>query len=341
VKRSLGIVLLVIVLCGTTQAWGRKPPKDTLLPPALRDSFPEAVSYAYSTARKCGDSALAARLYRAFEEHTGLTGKKWPDARYEVWIAAPHPFVESLLPGALLVTVHTQSWIRKDGGAGYTRHFVFFRGRYWGPRIANGLATEVGLSFDSSAALTRAKLGIVLAGFEDLSRTSRQWGEYSRHLSSDTAVPSLTFLKATRVKSFQGRPFNDGFSVEMLIGGKRTHVFVQMTTPDKWGRTYPSGLWGGGLNQNLDMPRMPEPKGPTGQGLLPNGGRPRDTPVWQLAPTGGLTPIHVDDQTYFFATADSNHSPGHDTGPRRARGGTLPIFLDTLGRRVSLIRCHG
>jgi TonB family protein len=241
-------------------ASGAKPPKDTLLPPALRDSFPAAASYPYSTAQKCTDSALTARIYDAFTERTGLKGDKWPDATYEVWIAAPHPFIESLLPGALCVTVHTASPIRKDGGAGHSEQFIYFHERYWEPRIANGLASEVGLNYDSSAALTRAKLAVVLAGFQDLSRTWRRWpGEFSRHLSPDTAIPALTFLKATKVKGFEGRPFNDGFLIEMLVGGKRTHVFVLMTTPDKWGRTYPTSLWGGGLNQGMDMPRLPEP----------------------------------------------------------------------------------
>jgi hypothetical protein len=267
------VLILLAILANPTSASGRKPVGDTLLPPALRDSFPAAVSYPYSTAQKCADSALTARIYNAFTERTGLKGDKWPDATYEVWIAAPHPFIESLLPGALCVTVHTVSPIRKDGGAGHSEQFIYFHERYWEPRIANGLASEVGLNYDSSAALTRAKLAVVLAGFQDLSRTWRRWpGEFSSPLSPDTAIPALTFLKATKVQDWNGNPLNDGFSIEMLVGGKRTHVFVELTTPDKWGRTYPSRLWGGGMQQILDMPRLPEPTDTNGQGHVPGGG---------------------------------------------------------------------
>jgi TonB family protein len=251
-------LLLLPIASRPALASGAKPSKDTFLPPALRDSFPSAVSYPYSTAQRCADSALTARIYSAFTERSGLKGEKWPDAVYEVWIAAPHPFIESLLPGALCVTVHTASPIWRDEGAGISRQFIYFRGRYWYPGDVNELASEVGLGYDSSVAFTRAKLAVVLAGFEDLSRTWRRWGTYSRQLSSDTAVPALTFLKATKIKSFEGMPSNDGLSIEMLIGGRRARVFVSMAMPIKSGRTYPSALWGGGLNQGLDMPRLPE-----------------------------------------------------------------------------------
>jgi hypothetical protein len=213
------VLVFFAILANPAAASGRKPVGDTLLPPALRDSFPDAVSYPAAPIADQLDSSRANSLRSL--ANLGAAGWWWRSTR--------HPFLDSVLPGIEVYRVPFADGRVTGPGSFGEADYASYRGKLYPLEKLNDLLQDAGLAADTAnwPAIARVAALFALFGREFVQTESglvargkpytsdREW--YSRdpnakppppdpiagrawtsNLSGGIGFPSLAILKVER-----------------------------------------------------------------------------------------------------------------------------------------------
>jgi hypothetical protein len=234
-------LVLLAILANPAAASGRRPVGDTLLPSALRDSFPNAVSYAAVPIAARVTSAESALLrsrvggwdYAEWLRSEGIIkiydgGSAPPDNRLkdgeQVLRAGTVPELEALVPGAVLFNRDR----RAPGG-----HFIAYRDSVFAVKGLNRLFHYAGVSFDSSTMVARARLALLLVTAVEekpveVSRATRTRDGLipSGYGVGSLAVPQVSFLLFKAEYPVKGAPGIAQVDFECLSGQSRRHETV-------------------------------------------------------------------------------------------------------------------
>lgn len=224
-----GVLALALVSGCSLPASRRGTP---VLPQALRDSFPGAVSYpAVPLGPKAsglvGDSVCGAIVTR----YGG------PDTfEYDAYASPGHPFLRKELPGIVFVRAFVRGRLvnmRRTDRYAITGSKVYeFEG-------LNELLLASGFTFDSTEMPVIARITVLFALFGKTFDASGQVRDGAAPAGTEPGAgfPAVAFLSATRDTWRLGTfPRADGIRVQCLIDGVRRGVFVGFFEADSWGR---------------------------------------------------------------------------------------------------------
>ena len=241
------VLILLAILANPAFASGRKPVGDTLLPPALRDSFPDAVSYPavpiVARVTPAESALLRNRVggwdYAEWLRSEGITkifdgGYDPPDDRLmdgeHVLRAATVPELEALMPGAVLF-----NRARQAPGA----HFIAYRDSVFAVAGLNRLFRYAGVSFDTSTMVARARLAVLLVAALEEKVPEPPHGRGISDIPptpvcdiGSPAVPQVSFLSVNVRNPMVGRPGVARVDFECVVGPSRGHRMVEFWRSD-------------------------------------------------------------------------------------------------------------
>jgi hypothetical protein len=255
------VLVLLAILANPAVASGRKPVGDTLLPPALRDSFPDAVSYPAVPIVARWTPAESALLrnrvggwnrmewMRSIGEFMFDAGYTPPDDRLmdgeHVLRAATVPELEALVPGAVLFNPARQA----PGG-----HFIAYRDSVFAVTGLNRLFRYAGVSFDTSTMVARARLAVLLVAALEEKVPEPPHGRGISDMPptpvcdiGSPAVPQVSFLSTKR----ENPVGSARVIIEYTASGKRGRRTVEFR------RTYTTAVQLRGLSDYRNFDEVP------------------------------------------------------------------------------------
>jgi hypothetical protein len=315
------VVALLAILVGSSPASGRKPPQDTLLPPALRDSFAESVSYAAVPI-----VALATKQERDFiGERVGVVGPEdyrghtIPEEKLaaddSLWRVGAVPALEKLVPGAVVFRRSPRSDMRPLD----PRCYIVYRDSVFGVSGLNRLLRYAKVSFDTSTMVARARVAVLLV--EALHTRSTVMDGLREGTRPDTigttAVPQVSFLSVKVENPVAGRVDIAKVSFDVLRAGMRVEQEVVL-----W--RYPGGLAELRFAAGLQVDELGAPAVRGMRGELP----PRDD-AWSVTLTGDTWSEYWSPHTHVFAVALDNSTPTNGVLTFRVSGaGNVTPFVN-------------
>jgi hypothetical protein len=280
-------------------------PSKTQLSGALKDSFPDAVSYPATRLSPLQQSDLTDELYDlSGGSHLGYNDSllnkplRGRAERQEWFESESHVLLTKLLPGMrTLREVYTPF-----GGerADFVKDWVFSSGRLYRLGKLNQLLLDVGFTFDSTEMPTIAKIAVLFASFgKSFLDTGRiGWGTVP---VPPHGFPAITFLSVKKGE-WQHPVHKDirrGVLVDCLVDGQRMRLFVEFVNS---GRPEPQAVYSPGGGFMLLLGVIPVPKLPP---LQKRGALPYDNPAWGLAVVGDSVWTEVESTggaTHHFVT---------------------------------------
>lgn len=252
-RAAILALMLLAIAASPALASGAKPPKDTLLPPALRDSFPSAVSYPMTRMTPVADSALVARMTALLLIQDKVPAKSRTSHTW--WISGPQPFMESLFPGSrwLLAEKHENPVAVTSFGeySPQLEFLILYKDHFYRRNQLNLLWDDAGLSFDTTRARTLAGFSVLMAAFAD--PRHMRWPNPNTHveLQIDTAFPPLTILTYrtmdTLLGSDRGKYPARCVMMDVVYRGSRQQMLTEFSGPDEYGRASLMSVSGAGL----------------------------------------------------------------------------------------------
>ena len=213
------VLVLLAIIANPALASGRKPVGDTLLPPALRDSFPDAVSYPLVRWLSV-DSLSSDSLTRSFA--AVFPEDEWPYAQHRWWVTSAQSVLQSPVPNSR--TVYLAMTSAAVNGGRYTQLFIEHSGRLYRDDELNDLAASAGFSFDADSTSWLATLAAS-------TMIARAYGPPvgPRHTLAQPnppispVMPSVSVLRAARSE-------NGSWAFDCLIGSRRGRIQVSFNT---------------------------------------------------------------------------------------------------------------
>jgi hypothetical protein len=296
------------LLCGLALGWGRKPPKPDSLD-ALRDSFPEAVSY--PAVRPIGPVTRSDATMLNSLANAGMDSLTRDQVSRQWWLSNPHPFVESLVPGAQLYRCR---W-RRGRVLESETYFALFQGKLYGAGHLNYLLLDAGFSFDTSQMLVTAKAAVFFAVFgwqrPDTS-ARRQWSDMPTPPPSDPLTfPAVAFLSVKRgVRRYPSGYVAQGVYLDCVIGTLPNTVFVEFYGSDEHGRAVLNRVMGTGINFMLIPLILPDTEPKLRRGAIQHD-EPRDG--WTIGVVGEAWVENDGTSDHYFMAVQTNGQPTGDS----------------------------
>jgi hypothetical protein len=213
-------LILFAILANPAFASGRKPVGDTLLPLALRDSFPDAVSYAAVPIVARVTSAESALVMRSIPkpEKPRLTDPIYSS----VWRVGPIPALEAIVPGAVL---YRQT--RYVGMGNFPEYRIGYRDSLYELTGLNRLFRHAGVSFDTSTMVERARLAVLLVATKELSDRQGRVQFGIADSVGETTVPQVSFLSTKVENPVAGLASRAVVSFDLVVHGERRREDVE------------------------------------------------------------------------------------------------------------------
>jgi len=261
--------LLTLGLCSVALGWGRKPPIEpaaggdsAVLPrghyaDALKDSFPDAVSYpavGFGDEIKGEEAKALTSLVASSSDYVGDTRTIAVTRRW--WECKPHHLVSAVLPKVRFYRL-TENDYRMMDGSELSRIVAVSGNRIYSTDALNRFLLEAGFTFDSTEMPSIAKVAVLLA---TLGKWPPDTNPYLRGEAQRPApgFPAITFLSVKRdTWRPKGSSVWDGVWVDCILDQRRVKVFVSFWGADKWGRRQPERVFGGGMNLMPGPVRLP------------------------------------------------------------------------------------
>ena len=234
---SVATILLAII-ASPASASGREPVGDTLLPPALRDSFPDAVSYSEASLGPRATGLLAEHL-SSLALPLGIGRRPYAIAdSTSWWPVQKHPLLDSLFPG---IEVCRCPWT--FFGQRHQNSVILYQGTLYRLERLNELILDVGLNDDTCNMPVLARVAAILALLgrrvvtsDSGAGLSVQADTWRPALTSEDGLPQFTVLSEKRVAPVSG-PWNTPVvRLECFVNHTRCAIDVRFDpyARDRW-----------------------------------------------------------------------------------------------------------